>query len=215
LSDQEAWNRILRLLQRTSGINFTAYKLGTIQRRIARRMALLNLEQLGTYARYLESRRDEIETLYHDLLIKVTTFFRHPESFEALQRDVLPRLMSERPVTRPLRIWVPGCATGEEPYSLAICALESLGERAFEHTLRLFATDIDELALAKARTGLYIENIALEVSSERLRRFFVKVDQYYQISPAVRELCVFARHNLYQDPPFSNLDLISCRNVLI
>jgi two-component system, chemotaxis family, CheB/CheR fusion protein len=215
LSDQEAWSWILRLLHRTTGINFTAYKRSTIQRRIARRMALHNLQQLSTYAQYLDSHRDEVAALYHDLFIKVTTFFRDPESFETLKRDVLPGLIVERPVTQPLRIWVPGCATGEEAYSLAICVLEFLAEGSFQHAIRLFATDIDELALAKARTGLYIENIALDVSPERLRRFFVKVDQSYQITSAVRELCVFAKHNLYQDPPFSNLDLIICRNVLI
>jgi two-component system, chemotaxis family, CheB/CheR fusion protein len=215
LPDREAWGRILKVLQRGTGINFTAYKPSTITRRIARRMALHNLEQPGAYAQHLETHRDEVEALYHDLLIKVTQFFREPDSFEALKREVLPRLLRERPVQQPLRIWVPGCATGEEAYSLAICVLEFLGEGAFQHEIRLFATDIDELALAKARTGLYIENIALDVSPERLRRFFVKVDQHYQITQSIRELCVFAKHNLYQDPPFSNIDLISCRNVLI
>jgi two-component system, chemotaxis family, CheB/CheR fusion protein len=213
--DREAWGRILTLLGRATGVDFTAYKPGTIQRRVARRMVLHNLDHPAAYAQYVESHRDELEALYHDLLIKVTTFFRDPESFEALRRDVLPHILREHPVTRPLRLWVPGCATGEEAYSLAICVLEYLSERGLQHTIRLFATDLDESALATARTGLYIENIALDVSPERLRRFFVPVDQNYQVIPAVRELCVFARHNLYRDPPFSHLDLISCRNVLI
>jgi two-component system, chemotaxis family, CheB/CheR fusion protein len=213
--EREAWGRILTLLRRATGVDFTAYKPGTIQRRMARRMALRNVEALADYATYLERHRDELEALYHELLIKVTTFFREPASFEALKREALPRLLERRPETQPLRLWVPGCATGEEAYSLAICVLEYLSAQGVQHPVRVFATDLDERALAKARASLYIENIALDVSAERLRRFFVRVDQSYQVSPAVRELCVFARHNLYRDPPFSHLDLISCRNVLI
>jgi two-component system, chemotaxis family, CheB/CheR fusion protein len=213
--NREAWGRVLKVLQGMTGINFTAYKPSTITRRMVRRMALHKIEQPGVYAQYIETHREEAEALYHDLLIKVTHFFREPGSFEALKRDVLPRLLQDRPVHQPLRIWVPGCATGEEAYSIAICVLEVLSERGLQHTIRLFATDLDELALARARTGLYIENIALDVSPERLRRFFVKVGQYYQITQSIREMCIFAKHNLYQDAPFSNLDLISCRNVLI
>jgi two-component system CheB/CheR fusion protein len=181
LSDREAWGQILKLLHRVKGINFTAYKPSTIQRRIARRMALHNMQQPGDYVRYLLSNREELEALYHDLFIKVTSFFRDPDSFEALKREILPRLMVDRPVHRPLRVWVPGCATGGEAYSLAIYILEFLGDEAFQESIRLFATDIDELSLAKARSGLYIENIAMDVTPERLRRFFVKVDQHYQI----------------------------------
>jgi two-component system, chemotaxis family, CheB/CheR fusion protein len=213
--EREAWGRLLTLLWRATRVDFTAYKPGTIRRRVARRMALSHVTALAAYVDDLEGHRDELEALYDDLLIKVTAFFREPASFEALTRDVWPRLLEGRPETQPLRLWVPGCATGEEAYSLAICVLESLSERGLPHPIRLFATDVDERALARARTGLYIENIALDVSPERLRRFFVKVDQSYQVIPAVRELCVFARHNLTRDPPFSHLDLISCHNVLI
>jgi two-component system CheB/CheR fusion protein len=213
--EREAWGRIITLLRRSTGVDFTAYKPGTIQRRITRRMALRNMEDLADYAAYIERQRDELEALYHDLLIKVTTFFRDPASFEALKMEALPRLLEGRRETQPLRLWVPGCATGEEAYSLAICVLEYLSTLGLQHSIRLFATDLDERALAKARAGLYIENIALDVSAERLRRYFTRVDQSYQVTPAVRELCVFARHNLYRDPPFSHLDLISCRNVLI
>jgi two-component system, chemotaxis family, CheB/CheR fusion protein len=145
----------------------------------------------------------------------VTGFFRAPHAFEALRRDVLPRLIEARSPDTPLRIWVPGCATGEEAYSLAIGVVECLGERAAQVPIRLFATDLDEGALAKARTGLYIENIELDVSPERLQRFFTKVDLHYQVDPAIRELCTFARHDLCRDPPFSHVDLVSCRNVLI
>ncbi|MGH8059818.1 MAG: CheR family methyltransferase, partial [Candidatus Entotheonellia bacterium] len=164
---------------------------------------------------YLQQHRDELDALYHDLLIKVTGFFRDPDTFEALKREVFPSLMHERPSNKPIRIWVPGCASGEEVYSIAICLLEFLGERTFNPAIQVFATDVDEVTLTKARAGRYIENIALDVSPERLRRFFVKVDHYYQISRVVREMCTFSSHNLGKDPPFSKLDLISCRNVLI
>jgi two-component system, chemotaxis family, CheB/CheR fusion protein len=206
---------ILRLLRRATGVEFTHYKPSTISRRILRRMALRQLDSFGAYAADLRDHPEELDALYHDLLIKVTGFFRDPNTFEALRRDVLPRLLEGRSPDTPLRIWVPGCATGEEAYSLAISMLEWLGEGAAQYPICIFATDLDEGALAKARTGLYIENIALDVSPERLRRFFVKVGVHYQITHVIREMCTFARHDLCRDPPFSNLDLISCRNVLI
>jgi two-component system, chemotaxis family, CheB/CheR fusion protein len=206
---------ILQLLRRATGVEFTHYKPSTISRRILRRMALRQLDSFGAYTADLRAHPEELDALYHDLLIKVTGFFRDPHAFDALTRDVLPRLLEARSQDTPIRIWVPGCATGEEAYSLAISVLECLGERAAHYPVRIFATDLDEGALAKARSGLYIENIELDVSPERLRRFFVKVDVHYQITHAIREMCTFARHDLCRDPPFSHVDLVSCRNVLI
>ena len=211
----EDMTQILRLLRGATGVEFAHYKPSTISRRILRRMALHQLDSFGAYVADLRAHPEELDALYHDLLIKVTGFFRDPHAFDALTRVVLPRLLEARSPDTPLRIWVPGCATGEEAYSLAIGVLESLGERAAQIPIRLFATDLDEGALAKARSGLYIENIELDVSPERLRRFFTKVDVHYQVNPAIRELCTFARHDLCRDPPFSHLDLVSCRNVLI
>ena len=211
----EDMSPILRLLRGATGVEFTHYKPSTISRRILRRMALRQLDSFGAYAADLRDHPEELDALYHDLLIKVTGFFRNPHAFEALKREVLPRLLEARPPDTPLRIWVPGCATGEEAYSLAISVLECLGEHAIQVPVRMFATDLDEGALAKARTGLYLENIELDVSPERLRRFFTKVDVHYQVNPAIPELCTFARHDLCRHPPFSHLDLVSCRNVLI
>src|SRR6185503_18911190 len=135
--------------------------------------------------------------------------------FEALSDQVLPLLLEDRAGGAPLRVWVPGCATGEEVYSVAMCLLERTAELSRNPSLQIFATDLSEGALATAREGTYVVNIARDVSPERLRRFFAKVDGHYQISKAIREMCVFARHDLTRDPPFSRLDLISCRNVLI
>jgi two-component system, chemotaxis family, CheB/CheR fusion protein len=208
-------DRVYRLLRGTTGVDFSFYKQSTIRRRITRRMTLRKMDSLEEYAQYIREHPEELDALYHDLLIKVTGFFRDPETFEALKSRVFPTILRDRPANKPIRIWVPGCASGEECYSIVMCLLESLGDRVSHTPIQVFATDIDDIALAKARTGRYIENIALDISPERLRRFFTKVDQQYQIMQAIREVCTFARHDLCRDPPFSNLDLISCRNVLI
>ena len=212
---QDGLSQIFRLLRAARAVDFTCYKQSTIRRRITRRMTLCKMDSLAEYAQYIKDHPEELEALYHDLLIKVTGFFRDPETFEALKSEVFPIILRERPANRPVRIWVPGCATGEECYSIAICLLEFLGDRVTDTPIQIFATDIDETALARARSGRYIENIALDISPERLRRYFMKIDQNYQILHTIREQCTFARHDLCRDPPFSNLDLISCRNVLI
>src|SRR5262245_58346028 len=136
------------------------------------------MDSLAEYADDIKQHPEELDDLYHDLLIKVTGFFRDPETFEALKMAVFPAILRDRPANKPIRIWVPGCATGEECYSIAICLLEFLGDRVADTPIQIFATDIDEDALAKARSGRYIENIALDISPERLRRFFTKVDQH-------------------------------------
>jgi two-component system, chemotaxis family, CheB/CheR fusion protein len=208
-------NHIFRLVRSHAGLDFTHYKPNTIDRRIQRRMAVHRLHNLGQYTRYLKSHPEEVETLYEDLLISVTGFFRDVAAFNILKKKVLPRIINGLRRGDSLRIWVPGCATGEEVYSLAILLLEHLGDRAGSIPIQIFATDISERALAKARVGLFSENIVGDVSSVRLRRYFAKVPGGYQISKAVRELCLLAKQNVAKDPPFSNLDLISCRNVLI
>jgi two-component system, chemotaxis family, CheB/CheR fusion protein len=207
--------KIFKLVHSATRVDFTHYKLSTIQRRIARRMALHKIERLDDYLKLLHKDAAEVTALYEDMLIRVTSFFRDPESFEALKGKVFPRLLKNRTAELPVRIWVPGCSTGEEVYSIAICLLEFLGDKASNIPVQIFATDISEPAIERARTGLYIENIALDVSPGRLQRFFVKVDGNYRVSKSVRDICVFARQNMTQDPPFSRLDLISCRNVLI
>lgn len=212
---REALARILQQLRVSGGTDFSAYKKTTLRRRIARRMAVTRAETLVDYARYLEGNAAEASALYEDCLISVTSFFRDPEVFEVLSEQIFATLLKDRPSDAPLRVWVPGCATGEEAYSIAMCLLERMAKLSRNSTLQIFATDLSESALAKAREGRYVVNIARDVSAERLQRFFTKVGECYQISKAIREMCVFARHDLTRDPPYSRLDLISCRNVLI
>jgi two-component system CheB/CheR fusion protein len=206
---------ILALLRRATGSDFSAYKPPTIKRRIARRMALANVETLEEYASYLEAHADEAQALHQECLITVTSFFRDPSIFQVLSREVLPRLLKDRPPGTPLRVWVPGCATGEEVYSIVICLLEAAGEQGSTLSFQVFGTDLSESAVEKARSGHYLPQIAQDVSPARLQRFFTEVDGGYRVSKALRDMCVFARHDVTRDPPFSRMDLISCRNLLI
>jgi two-component system CheB/CheR fusion protein len=212
----DALTRILALVRNATGVDFSQYKPNTVKRRILRRVMLRRADTLEKYLEILRNDSSEVHALYEDVLINVTEFFRDPEVFEALNTIVFPRITQpRRNDRRQVRIWVPGCSTGEEVYSIAIALLEYLGDRSDETSIQIFATDLSESALEKARSGIYPAPITQNVSPERLRRFFTKVEAGYQIHKRVRELCVFARHNLTKDPPFSRLDLISCRNVLI
>jgi two-component system, chemotaxis family, CheB/CheR fusion protein len=212
----DALTEILKLLRSNTGVDFSSYKPKTIQRRIQRRMLLCNLENLTDYADYLPSHPAEINSLYEEILIHVTSFFRDPEAFQLLKTRVFHSITQNKSAEFPIRIWVAGCSTGEEVYSIAICLLEFLADRVIQPPIQIFATDISEQAIDKARIGIYAENQMAAVSPERRRRFFYGMEGGgYHISKAVRELCVFARQDLGSDPPFSNVDLISCRNVLI
>jgi two-component system, chemotaxis family, CheB/CheR fusion protein len=208
-------NKIFMRIRTGTGVDFTYYKQATILRRIHRRMLLNKIEAMEQYVRYLQENPAEVEVLYQDILINVTSFFRDPETFNALTNVVFPRILEKKSSDSPLRIWVPGCSTGEETYSLAMCFSEFSEELSISPPILFFASDIDETSIEKARQGLYPENIAEDVSSERLRRFFNKTEQGYQISKTIRDQCVFARQNLIKDPPFSKMDLISCRNLMI
>jgi two-component system, chemotaxis family, CheB/CheR fusion protein len=203
------------LLRRASGIDFANYKLPTLKRRIEKRMALHHLSRLADYVALLKKEPAELERLQADLLIHVTSFFREPASFVALQERIFPRLLAQRDKESPLRIWVPGCSTGEEVYSLAMVVLELLSERAETIPLQIFGTDVSERAIERARAGVYPAGITADVSRERMRRFFGRFDGGYRINKEVRECCVFARQDVTRDPPFSRLDLIVCRNLLI
>lgn len=214
-ASQDALSIIFDLLRKATGVDFTLYKQTTLNRRIGRRMLLYKLDKLENYARYLQDNYTEVMALYQDILIHVTNFFRDPESFEALKTIVFPAIVKDKSPKTPIRIWVAGCATGEEAYSIAICLLEFLGDRVPPLPIQIYATDISEAAIEQARNAIYTPSQVANVSFERLNRFFVQVDDNYQISKHVRENCVFARQNLIGDPPFSRLDLISCRNVLI
>ncbi len=206
---------LFRLLRSRAGVDFTYYKQTTLKRRIVRRMVLHKIETLGAYLRMLQDNPQEVDALFNDLLINVTHFFRDPSTFTVLQRKIFPKMLKAHPEDTPLRIWVCGCATGEEAYSLAISLVEFLDANKEHRQVQIFATDISEKGIERARSGIYPENIAQDVSPERLRRFFTKTGGNYQIHKAIRDMCVFARQNILVDPPFGNLDLVACRNVLI
>lgn len=213
--DLDQIDQILTALRQGTGVDFAQYKSNTLHRRIRRRMALLKIAGAADYARFLRTSPSEVEALYQDILISVTTFFRNPEAFEALKAKVFPRLLKDRGRQDSVRIWVLGCATGEEAYSLAIALTEYVTEAGSTVPLMVYATDLNNVGIEKARSGLYPKSIVKDVSPERLRRFFVEVDGGYRVSKAIRDVCIFARHNVLADPPFSRMDLISCRNVMI
>ena len=212
---KESFERVFALLRNTCGINFAEYKPGTVQRRTLRQMAIRKIEHVSDYAKYLEKHRSEVEALCQDLLIPVTSFFRDLEAFEALKTKAFPAIVKDKSNKGNIRIWAPGCSTGEETYSLAIVLLEFLGDTRSSFEVQVFGTDVNERGIEKGRAGIYQERIAQELSPERLRRYFTKVHEGYRVNKAVRDLCVFAKQNLAEDPPFSQLNLVACRNLLI
>lgn len=206
---------ILAQLRKSSGVDFSQYKPNTIYRRSLRRMLLLKLDSLRDYAAYLREQPEESQKLYDDVLIPVTSFFRDFEAFETLKAQVYPAIVKDKGNKGTIRMWAPGCSTGEETYSLAMTLLEFLGDRASSFQVQIFGTDLNEKGIQKARAGVYRESIADEVSAERMARFFVKVENGYRVNKAVRDMCVFARQNVATDPPFSQMNLVACRNLLI
>ncbi|HEX5085954.1 MAG TPA: CheR family methyltransferase [Blastocatellia bacterium] len=212
---RNGFNEILELLRRVTGVDFSLYKADTLRRRVRRRMILNNLGELEEYAEFLRDDPAELENLYQDVLIHVTRFFRDPGAFEVLKEKIFPRLVERRAPDEPVRIWVAGCSTGEEAYSIAMAFTEFAGERAERIPIQVFATDLDEKSIERARAGLYSKNIAEDVSPERLRRFFTKAEGGYRVGKPLREMLIFARQNVFADPPYSRMDLIACRNLLI
>lgn len=208
-------NRILMLLRAATGHDFSLYKKSTIGRRIERRMNQHDLDDHEVYARYLKEHPGEALILFKELLINVTSFFRDADAFAALKQDILPLLCGDKPEGYAFRIWVAGCASGEEAYSIAILLREWMDEHKREFKVQLYATDLDEDAIALARAGLYPPNIAADVSPERLRRYFTKEDAAYRVKKEIREMVVFALQNVIKDPPFTRLDLLACRNLMI
>ncbi|GHO55811.1 CheR family methyltransferase [Ktedonobacter robiniae] len=216
--EQQAFTTICLLLSAATGVDFLAYRTATLQRRIFRRMAVMHLDQFLTYATYLKDHPAETEALSQEVLIHVTRFFRDPPAFEAVTRLVFPEVVQHLLPAEPIRIWVVGCSTGEEVYSLAISLFEFREAQELPFSFQIFATDLDAGALKQARAGIYQPETLQAVSSERLQRFFLPLDRSrgrYQVNEAIRERCVFARHDVMHDPPFSRVDLISCRNVLM
>jgi two-component system CheB/CheR fusion protein len=215
IGTDEEFNVIIQLIKKSTGIDFTHYKINTIRRRIIRRMLLHKLETLSDYIKFLRANNQEIKVLYNDLLINVTSFFRETDAMEYLQHTVFPAILKNKIPNNPVRIWVPACSTGEEAYSLAIVLVETLGEKITNTPVQIFATDISELAITKARAGVYSPSTLANVSPKRLQRYFTKIDGSYRIIKSIRDLCVFAPHNIFRDPPFSRMNLISCCNLMI
>jgi two-component system, chemotaxis family, CheB/CheR fusion protein len=211
----EALNKIFLSLKTISRVDFSFYKHGTIKRRIMRRMFLRKIESLTDYLHYLRKNPNEVEALFNEVLINVTSFFRDPKAFEALRKVAFPQLLNHRGSNATIRIWVAGCSTGEEAYSLAITLLEYLREKAPNLQIQIFGTDVSDIMIQKARSAIYPENISMDVNAERLKRYFQKTDGGYQVTKTIRDMCVFAKQDITKDPPFSRLDMISCRNVMI
>ena len=214
-AEPDGFTKVLQLLRNHSGVDFSLYKPSTIQRRVARRLVLNKHETLAAYATFLKGNEKELSALYSDVLISVTSFFRNPDAFAFLKRMIFPKLLAQLGRDETMRFWVQGCSTGQEAYSLAMLFAESAADSPRVPPLQIFATDLNEEMLAKARAGLYAKPLLKDVSPERLRRFFREEEGGYRVSKELREQVVFARQNLMTDAPFSRLDLISCRNVLI
>jgi len=212
---EEAFRQLITLLRIRKGTDFTYYKQTTVRRRIIRRMGLNKMENITDYLAYCRENMEEQDLLYQDLLIPVTGFFRDPRTFEMVCESVFPSLLKDKDDLNPLRIWVAGCSTGEEPYSMAICLSEYLGEKVADYKIQIFATDISEKSVAKARSGIYAKKDMGGVNADRLERYFTKVNGSYHINKPIRDMCVFACHNFLKDPPFAKMSLVSCRNVLI
>jgi two-component system, chemotaxis family, CheB/CheR fusion protein len=214
-SDENSLRKIFQLLRTQAQMDFSQYKRNTIRRRLERRIVVRQVADLAQYADLLRDDGNEMAALVQDFLIRVTGFFREPEEFRGLTEIIFPQLLEHRSQKESLRIWVSGCASGQEAYSIAILLTEFLAERLLTIPVQIFGTDLSESAIRQARAGEYVANIEHEVSRERLQRFFVKDDDHYQVAKPIRDLCIFARHNLTYDPPFSRIDLVCCRNVLI
>jgi two-component system CheB/CheR fusion protein len=214
---QSALEKVVILLRGQTGHDFSLYKKTTVYRRIERRMGLHQITKIANYVRFLQENPQEVELLFRELLIGVTSFFRDPEAWEQLKVEVLPALLAGRTSNQALRAWIPACATGEEAYSLAILFKETLEELkpTKNITLQIFATDLDQHAIEKAREGVFPANIAADVSAKRLDRFFVKVERGYQVAKSIREMVILAPQDIIMDPPFTKLDLVCCRNLLI
>jgi len=214
-TERKGFEGVLQTLRIVKGFDFTDYKPATMNRLISNKMDLLKLSRLKDYIKRLNADEKEVERLYDALLINVTSFFRDPNAFEALKKTALSAILKDKPMGQCVRVWVSGCSTGEEACSIGICILELLGEKAGTVPVQIFATDANERIIEKARRGVYSKTIKNAVSPERLKRFFIEDGDSYRISKQLRDMCVFSRQNIFGDPPLSNMDLISCRNLLI
>jgi two-component system, chemotaxis family, CheB/CheR fusion protein len=214
--DEDMLKKIFNLLRAQTGHDFSHYKQNTIIRRIERRMAIKNIKSVEEYVLYLEQKPAEVEALFHDFLIGVTSFFRNPMAFEALQKKVIPYLFTGKNSDSTIRIWVLGCSTGEETYSISILLQEQMEMLKQIFKVQIFATDINSRAIVQARSGIYPASISIDISPERLERFFTQDSSgNYRIQKSISDMIVFSEQDIIKDPPFSKIDLLSCRNMLI
>ena len=213
--NEDGFRQILALLRVRVGVDFSFYKQTTVRRRIIRRMVMLQLETITDYLEYLQKNKPELDILFQDLLIPVTSFFRDTATFDILCETVFPEIIKNKPAATPLRFWIAGCSTGQEAYSIAMCLHEYLSDHISSTKVQIFATDLSEKAIKKARAGIYSKKELEGISDNRLQQFFIKIDGQYQVKKSVRDMCIFAVHNFLKDPPFAKMDFISCRNVLI
>jgi two-component system CheB/CheR fusion protein len=207
--------QIFNLIKAAGGVNFGHYKQASIRRRIARRMVLKKIDSFASYLGHLRADKQEVAALYQDLLITVTEFFRDPGTFDVLKTRIIPQIFKRLPGDATARVWVPGCASGEEAYSIAMCFAETAARDRAVPPVQIFATDVSDQCIAKSRSALYPDSIAANVFPDRLRRFFVKEAAGYRVSKFIRDLCIFAEQDVVGDAPFSRMDLVSCRNLLI
>jgi len=214
LTDEDGLARIFSLLREHSKIDFTYYKPSTVLRRIERRMTINQLNELNDYVRYLENHRSEVDILHRELLIGVTNFFRDPDAFDLLAEKYLESILANVE-NREVRIWVAGCSTGEEAYTIAILCREAMEQAGLAHDVKIFATDVDRNAIERAGVGIYPESIVTDVPARLLSKYFIRNEDNFRIARNIREMVVFAQHNLIKDPPFTNIDLLTCRNLLI
>ena len=214
-NDENIFKQILVLLLQRSGVDFTYYKQPTFYRRIARRIAIAKKKNLADYLKLLRTDKAEQDALFQDVLIPVTSFFRDPKTFQKLTETVFPALFKNKAADEPIRVWIAGCSTGEEAFSIAICLHEFLGEKLASTKIQIFATDISEKAIKKARAAIYTKADVEKLSETQLRNYFIKSNDGYELNKLIRGMCVFAPHNFLKDPPFAKMDLITCRNVLI
>ena len=211
----DALQKIFIMLRCQTGHDFSAYKQNTIYRRIERRMNVQQIDKMENYVKYLQQNTEEFEILFKELLIGVTNFFRDSEAFKVLKEIALPHLLQDKPNDYTIRVWVPGCSSGEEAYSIAILLRECIEQLKKHISIQVFGTDIDTAAIEAARAGIFPASISADVDPQRLKRFFHFDDNFYTINKDIREVLIFAPQNIIKDPPFTKLDLICCRNLLI
>ncbi len=215
IAEENQLDKLLTLLRRETGVDFSFYKPSTILRRIERRMGIAQLITVEEYVRHLDQSPPEVKALYKDLLISVTKFFRDPEAFEVLRKKVIPEIFTQASADQPIRVWVAGCATGEEAYSVAMLCADYLEDSKKNADVKIFATDLDKEALDYAGRGVYPESIVVDLPDEKLRRHFLKEGNNYHVQRSIRQMVVFAAHNILSDPPFAKISLVTCRNLLI